>query len=150
MIIEAGDLAVTAAVAYDDDNGTFNDGLDNGADSWGAKVAVSYMDFGASVAYSSAPANGGDYSANYDWVVGANYGVDLTSKLNLNVATSVGFESADFADTDYVIGAEVSYAATDTFTLSSRVRYHSDVGGGAATTDDVDGWDWRGRATVAF
>jgi hypothetical protein len=153
VAFSAGDLGVTAAAAYDDDDGAA-DGVDDGDSSWGAKVAVTYMDFGASVGYSSDPGNGEDYSANYDWVIGANYGIDLSSKLNLNVATSVGLESVDFADTDYVIGAELSYALTDTFEISTRARYHSDVGEGgldpAADTDDVDGWDWRMRFTSSF
>ena len=140
-----GDLGLTAAVAYDDEDAALNS-------SWGAKVAATYMGLGAHVAYSSDAGNGGDYSANYDWVIGANYGFDATDKLNINVAASVGLDSVAFADTDYVLGAEAAYALTDTFTISTRVRYHSDIGAGAAATviDDVDGWDWRARFTSSF
>lgn len=147
LAFAAGDFGVTAAVAYDDGNNA----TIAGDDSWGAKVAVTYAGFGAHVAYSSEAGNGGDYSANYDWVIGANYGFDATDKLNINIAGVVGLESADYGDTDYVLGVEAAYALTETFSVSARARYFSDVSQGAGTfADDVDGWDGRIRFTSSF
>ncbi|CAN0598465.1 unnamed protein product, partial [Laminaria digitata] len=91
------------------------------------------------------------YRANCDWVIGANSGFDATDKLNINIAGVVGLESADYGDTDYVLGVEAAYALTETFSVSARARYFSDVSQGAGTfADDVDGWDGRIRFTSSF
>ena len=106
---DLGDLGVAAAVAYDDEDGA-------GDSSWGAKLVASYGGLGAHVAYSSEAGNGADYSANYDWVLGANYGLDVTDRLNLNLAVNYAIDEAiDSADDDFVIAAEPKNKLTDTF-----------------------------------
>lgn len=138
---DLGDLGVAAAVAYDDEDGA-------GDSSWGAKLVASYGGLGAHVAYSSDAGNGADYSANYDWVLGANYGLDVTDRLNLNLGVIYAIDEAiDSGDDDFVIGAEAKYKLTDTFEVSSRVRYFEDY---FLDAGDQDAFDWRMRFTSSF
>ncbi len=142
-VFDLGDLGVAAAVGYDDEDAT-------GDSSWGAKLVASYGGLGAHVAYSSDAGNGQDYSAAYDWVAAANYGFSATDNLYLNVGAIYAIEEASTGDDgDFVIGAEAKYALTETFEVSSRVRYHEDITPGNAVDDD-DGWDWRVRFTSSF
>lgn len=147
-----GDIGVTAAVGYDDVDAIGNS-------SWGAKVAATWGGLGAHVAYTSATEGailgGGDYSSQYTWVLGANYGFDATDKLNLNVAVSYGIDHAggtllDNNDNDFVIGAEAKYALTDTFEVSARVRYLEDVNTTPIDAEEEAGFDWRMRFTSSF
>ncbi len=142
-VFDLGDLGVAAAIGYDDEDGA-------GDSSWGAKLVASYGGLGAHVAYSSDAGNGGDYSAAYDWVLAANYGLSATDNLSINVGAIYAIEEASTGDDgDFVVGAEAKYALTETFEVSSRVRYHEDITPGNAVDDD-DGWDWRVRFTSSF
>lgn len=150
VMFSVGDLGLNAAVAYDDYAASTGDS------SWGAKLAATYMGFGAHVAYTSDTATafggGGDYSAQYTWVLGANYSFDATDKLNINAAVSYGIDHAESGlnDNDFVVGLEASYALTDTFSISSRVRYIEDTTITPVEALEVDGWDWRMRFTSTF
>ena len=95
------------------------------------------MGFGAVVQYSSE--YNGDYSSGYDWVIGGNYTFQASEKLSLNLGAVYGINDS-VGDDHFVLGAEATYAATDTLAIAGRIRYF----------DDGDTWDGRIRFTASF
>jgi len=125
---EMGGMGLTGAIVYSDVTEGF-----------GAKATATYGDFGAVIQYSDVELMGSEYEGSNQIVIGANYGVDLTEKLNVNLGGAYGFEDDDYGDANWTIGAEAAYAATDTFTISARARAMND-----------DDWDARMRFKVEY
>ena len=106
----AGDLAVTAAIAYDEDNT---------AGEIGGKINLSYMGFGAHAQYSENAA-AGTYNTAYEWVIGVGYGFDASDKLNIALAADYAMDEVTTLDNDYALSANFTYAVAEGLTASAR------------------------------
>ena len=96
------------------------------------------MGFGAVVQYSSATFDH-SYTSDYEWVIGGDYIFQASEKLSLNLGAVYGINDS-VGDDHFVLGAEATYAATDTLAIAGRIRYF----------DDGDTWDGRIRFTASF
>lgn len=108
----AGDLGLVAAYAYNESQARST-----------ARLDATYMGFGAYAQWSE-DGNGGDYLANYEWVLGVGYGFDASDKLNIALAADYAMDQFGVSGVnDYSVTANFTYQVAEGLEAAARVTY---------------------------